>query len=1214
MITLFNVRGYTGNDPLDRVPGWFRYAFSAVTTFVVCAAYLTVVFDVLKIATLTPDWLRWVEYTIVALFFSPLFVALRKASSFVPIAIVLVSALPLDIALEAQVRMTGGTAPWVYNSTGLLGPLHPLLRILVAWIGDAIMMGPVCLFVSRLLVGLIAPAFAGSADRPGPTAEQQAEAFPKTLEEVVEKPRRDMSFYVLRIVGLLYLGYLLFAALGLLGTAPWPNEARELLLQTYANPALTINTIIKISIMVNLAFIGAYNPELRFHTSLVLLVGHLISTVGSLAFYALVEGASHKQFLLTSAIFDGVMGAFFIWNMYHHRNLARRFAKYREFSEYFSLPQRLTILFYRFFAVACAAIVVGVVAFRFLLDGSSGWGAIYGFPDPQICNTLTKYGTLAFLAWLIADREELREDLLAVILYGYAISVVTSLMCLLGAGWLWDASVQTRTGGTTSVDWYFAVNIGIDGLVVGTVMFLRKMFYDVDYGIATLGPSTAHNVMALHEALYRGDAEHPVDVEDHAAAARSIDRHVAGVRGRKRGLLNAPFWLVEHVLGLLCWLRPAFSSMGTEERRYVMRRHVLRPPSERARAMIPPLAEAIYKLGTAVHAFITLAQYSGRKGRSAIGYVAPGARARLQGNHAAEPPTAGAAAATLPRGPDDPANFGPADSPQAERLIAPGVVTQRAEPSIPRAVDYLVVGSGAGGAVAAYRLACALPDASILIVERGPRFSPLTDFSDDEMEMVRRLYKEGGLQQTKRFGLTILQGECVGGSTVVNNACCVEMPETIRRSWEQDYGLDLATLDDEYARIADEIGIRPIAGAAVNPLVGEKFLKAVRAYNEQHPDSPLTNVPLKSNHRNVVGTGLDNIGDRQMRKRSMLETYLPWAEGRGARILSETTVVAISFGPGSDGKRKAESVLLRGNMGQLSVVKVNNAVILAGGVVASSHVLMRSGLTGNVGEHVACNFALPSVLEFGETLDAFDGLQITLGATDAESKAIFETYFNPPGAFAIATPFYFDGLTKLMGRYRRLMNIGALVASEPNGVIERTPDWLDGRPVAWTLGPRDEAHLKFALTTLVDLAAAAGADRVILPTEPGLSLATAAERARFKGAMEQYPLRMEDLRLVTSHPQGGNRMASASSKKGDTRVVDDDYRVSGLENVFVADASVFPTGITVNPQWTIMALASLAAESVLAQDESGRKASGTKRIGTVPAAADSPAAAVASKR
>ena len=47
------------------------------------------------------------------------------------------------------------------------------------------------------------------------------------------------------------------------------------------------------------------------------------------------------------------------------------------------------------------------------------------------------------------------------------------------------------------------------------------------------------------------------------------------------------------------------------------------------------------------------------------------------------------------------------------------------------------------------------------------------------------------------------------------------------------------------------------------------------------------------------------------------------------------------------------------------------------------------------------------------------------------------------------------------------------------------------------------------------------------------------------------------------------------------RVVDGDFRVDGFDNVFVADASLFPSTITVNPQWTIMAMSSLAAKSVL---------------------------------
>jgi choline dehydrogenase-like flavoprotein len=65
-------------------------------------------------------------------------------------------------------------------------------------------------------------------------------------------------------------------------------------------------------------------------------------------------------------------------------------------------------------------------------------------------------------------------------------------------------------------------------------------------------------------------------------------------------------------------------------------------------------------------------------------------------------------------------------------------------------------------------------------------------------------------------------------------------------------------------------------------------------------------------------------------------------------------------------------------------------------------------------------------------------------------------------------------------------------------------------------------------------------------------------------------------------------IGDGSAHKGQ-RVVDACFRVDGFENVFVADASIFPTGITVNPQWTIMALSSMAAKCVLQLCDGGEK-------------------------
>ncbi|MDQ3193577.1 MAG: GMC family oxidoreductase N-terminal domain-containing protein, partial [Bacteroidota bacterium] len=159
------------------------------------------------------------------------------------------------------------------------------------------------------------------------------------------------------------------------------------------------------------------------------------------------------------------------------------------------------------------------------------------------------------------------------------------------------------------------------------------------------------------------------------------------------------------------------------------------------------------------------------------GYVPLTARDRLQGST----PLFDAPfnfPSPLPKDPADEWNNKP-PSPDTEKpFIAPRVTISLCEKQIPDEVDYLILGSGAGGAIMSYRLACEVNDASkILVAERGNRYQPLQDFNDYEMEMMRKLYKEGGLQQTKKFTMSVLQGECVGGTTVINNAICIEMAD-----------------------------------------------------------------------------------------------------------------------------------------------------------------------------------------------------------------------------------------------------------------------------------------------------------------------------------------------------------------------------------------------------------------------------------------------------
>jgi len=1174
MIPLFNIRGYAAPDPLDALQLRHRCALTSGVTLAVSAPLLFLVYDVLHIATLHPGWLVYVEILAAALLYAPVVLFLRKSSSLVQLAVLVVPFVALDIWLEAHCRAVGRVAPWMYDRDGLFGELQPLLRILIVWLGDALVMGSLALWLSRLIASGLQRGHPPS----GPSRAREQALFPD--EWCAEAPivvRLGFSGWVLRGVGLAYLSYVTLLLVGLLGPATFPEAVRPLLELSFQNPALGIHTLIKIALITDLAFLGAFNPELRFHTGAVLLGAHLVSTAAALGFWALAPtNDPERTFLLLSALADAVMAVFLGWVVHHHRALASRYALPREFPEFFSVPQRLARLFWRAHTLLCALILLGILASRFLADPQRGWGAVFGYPDPLVSNVLTQYTTLGLIGFLVCRREALRERLVAPVVKAFVISALASLLWLL----LSEARVRTRTGGDADIQWYFALSVATGGLLAGLLLWLRRAYYDVDHGIVALSPSAAQHVLALHEALFEQPSELPAP-KLAAQVVQAIDRHVGGIRGRKRGLLNLPFALLEVAVVGVYGVRPRFSGLAPDQRRAWLRRYVLRPPAERRRAFIPPLAEAIYRLGSAAHAFVSWAHFDQLGGRGAIGYVPPGARSRLQGRYATHPPPSLHPVAPPPRSPKDPENFAPPDPPGALPLIAPRVVTPATEAGLPAQVDYLIIGSGAGAGVMAYRLATSVarPD-RILVVERGPRLSPPGDFTASEMSQIRQLYKEGGLQQTKRFDLVVLQGECVGGSTVINNGICARMPPAVRKLWREQYGVPLDNLDAEYQAVAGELGIGTIDAAGVNQRVSALFQRGTEPLVQA---GALSRIDLLSNHRNLLGTGLDNLGDQHLRKRSMLETYLSWAEGLGVRIVSEVTGVRFT---GDPRKRHADSVLLRTSLGGLTRVRVNKAVIVAGGVIASSHFLMRSGVAGSVGSNVACNFALPAVLEFDEEVHAYDGLQITLGALDVENRAIFETYFNPPGAFALSIPFFFERYQALMRRYVHQLNFGALVGADPGGTVERKADVLNGRAISWQLTPRDVGCIEFALRTLADLARHAGARRITLRTEPGISFEPTLHNCqRFARALAGYPLKLSDLALVTAHPQGGNRLAAGGAPQAGTAVVNEHFRLRAWDNVYVADASIFPTGITVNPQWTILALASLAARCVLQEQE-----------------------------
>ncbi|MGZ5310064.1 MAG: GMC oxidoreductase, partial [Solirubrobacterales bacterium] len=327
---------------------------------------------------------------------------------------------------------------------------------------------------------------------------------------------------------------------------------------------------------------------------------------------------------------------------------------------------------------------------------------------------------------------------------------------------------------------------------------------------------------------------------------------------------------------------------------------------------------------------------------------------------------------------------------------------------------------------------------------------------------------------------------------------------------------------------------------------------------------------VKANIADCIGCGYCNIGCAYGKKLSMLDTVLPEGQakfGERMQILSECHVTKVRTRGG-----RAESVDCElGDEKRKLRVKANT-IVLSGGAVGSSYLLMKSGIgNGQVGRHLAFNMGSPMTADFDEEIRSYDGLQIShyLEPTDGRGY-VYETWFNPVLSQAVTMPGWFEDHYRNMRRYAHMTAVGVLVGTHRNARIRKA---LTGGPdIVYEPEPDDLAKLLEALKLAGKIYLKAGAKRVMPTSFHYLEYSTPEELDH----LEDHIRDDSDISLGTGHPQGGNAI-SADPSKG---VVDPGFKVHGLENLYVCDASVFPTSITVNPQMTVMALAEYAAPRI----------------------------------
>lgn len=469
-----------------------------------------------------------------------------------------------------------------------------------------------------------------------------------------------------------------------------------------------------------------------------------------------------------------------------------------------------------------------------------------------------------------------------------------------------------------------------------------------------------------------------------------------------------------------------------------------------------------------------------------------------------------------------------------------------------------VIGSGAGGAVVAAELAERGID--VVLVEEG-RVHEAGSFARDPGAVIRNVYREGATTLALgRPSIPIPLGQAVGGTTTINSGTCFRVPDRVLSAWEElGLPVDRDHLAACFSRVEEAIKVKPVPD---HLLGGSSKVIAKGAERMGLRHGPLS--------RNIDGCGMSGacaFGCPRNAKQSMNITYVPRALEAGARLYTGLRARHVlrkdGRAAGIEAAPKSGGPTLRINA---------DIVVSSCGTVSGVPFLKSNGIhSKHLGRHMTIHPGAKIGALMPEDIDGWADTPQGYGIYDyADEGLMFEGAFVPPEYTAIAFPFVGRAFTEVMEAYRRIAVFGFMVSDDPAGRVYKG---LDGRPfMTYWMTQRNLEQVRRGLRILAEVFFQADAQRIFLP------LAGVERHDSLDSALKvlDNPIDPLSLELAAFHPLGTARM-STRRKNG---VVDPDLQTWEIPDLYVVDGSIFPTSLGVNPQLSIMAYATRAAEHI----------------------------------
>ena len=504
--------------------------------------------------------------------------------------------------------------------------------------------------------------------------------------------------------------------------------------------------------------------------------------------------------------------------------------------------------------------------------------------------------------------------------------------------------------------------------------------------------------------------------------------------------------------------------------------------------------------------------------------------------------------------------------------------------------DVIVIGSGAGGAVAAARLAELGRD--VLLIEEGSLVTA-DELTEREGDMTARLYAEGGMRATDDLSFVLLQGAAVGGGTLVNWMITFRAPDWVLDEWSERLripGFSTAEMAPVFERIEREIHATPVPDDAHSP-ANRILLDGAQRLGWRATTGRI-------NARGCVRAGFCGQGCRYGAKQSVDRVYLPRAFAAGARLMPDARVDRIEVierdtaaSAATAGSRRSTAPLKRVHVTVLDrltrqpvrrVVAEAPTVVLAAGAIGTPVLLQRSGFGGGgVGRFLRLHPTTAVAGEHAENVYAAAGIPQSavcdefIRRDDHGYGFWIECAPHHPGLAAVAAAGFGAEHRDVMRRFAKTTNLIVLVRDGSDFDLSNGSVTLRGgrARITYRLGPRDRANLVAGVQASARMLLAAGITGVRTLHALGAELKDEADVA----ALRDRPWGPHDLTLFSAHVNGTCRLGIDPRVSG----VDPSGQRHGMRGLYVVDGSLLPTGLGVNPQATIMALATVIAERMV---------------------------------